>query len=119
MTRDEAHKLMDRLAVLRQEISDVEQSLGELLTPVAHLELSVRAYNVLTKTPELIHYQTQIAQEGGWRPPTAGFTCIGDVTRWSRRDLSKLKNCGSRTIAEIATVLREKGFSLQDDDEFL
>ena len=61
---------------------------------VSDLNLSVRAYNCLK---------------------AAGVETIGELSNWTREDLRRLRNCGSKCIADIEAALERHGLALKQN----
>ena len=63
---------------------------------IEDLDFSVKAYNCLKR---------------------ANVRSVEELTALSRFDLTKIRNMGIKTIAEIETKLKDKGLSLRPDYE--
>ncbi len=105
LLRDIEANLLSRIAVLTRQLERVQ---SEIRTPeawpITSLDLSVRAYNVLTRE--------------AWKPdpltrPTPEIASVGDLVQWSARDLLKIKNCGRKTLKEIEGIVSRLGLALR------
>ncbi len=97
MKTAEYRKLTEQIDALQREITTLKKQRKALGMPgqrVDSLELSIRAYNVMT---------------------SSGIRTVAELTTWSRRRLLGLKNCGMTTVQEIESVLRDYGLHLSDD----
>lgn len=87
-------RLMDGLYDgLDKVLSAIARKTGiEYSVPIKNLDWSIRAYNCLRE---------------------AGIRNLGELTEKTEKDLLNLKNVGYKTVAEIKSVLKDKGLSLK------
>lgn len=70
-----------------------------LLTPIDHLEISVRAHNCLK---------------------AASIRTLADLARHTKRGVLRIRNAGPRTVSELETILSDYGLSFDMDvDRYL
>lgn len=76
---------------------------------IDELHSSVRLANILDNAARSL---PDWAKEAGLPPPRV----LGDLVRWSEKDLYRLRHMGKRTLRELEDLLRQEGLSLRDSD---
>lgn len=84
------------LAEVERRKKEPPKEIPVIQQPIEDLDFSVKAYNCLKR---------------------ANVRSVEELTALSRFDLTKIRNMGIKTIAEIETKLKDKGLSLRPDYE--
>jgi DNA-directed RNA polymerase alpha subunit len=108
----EAERLVNEGNMLRARIAAVMADPRQI--PLQACLLSVRSWNCLIRAdgPNTNGSSWGWDLSGGWEPPTSEIRTLGDLVKWSRADLLRLKNLGAKSLKEIESVVRSYGLEL-------
>lgn len=78
-----------------EEVTEEQMRMTKLLrTPLSKLELNPRAFNILD---------------------AKGVKCLGDILEFSKEDLTKFRNFGSKTAEKVEEMIESHGLSFGMD----
>lgn len=90
------------MAKYREEEEEIEEEIEEIQpsmleeTKIEELGLTVRSYNCIKKV---------------------GINTIGDLIKYSKEDLKKIKNLGNKSAKEIIEKMKEYGYEMSSSEE--
>lgn len=113
--REREQKLLCRIDVLAKERHHLERELDLLRNEMNDRQLwSIDALSLPIRAENCLRYAIVTPSDDHWKRPTTQLATVADLLQWSRADLKRLKNLGSKSLGHIERALAEIGLALRE-----